>query len=215
VARAVGAGGRPPGYAGSIVLALVGLGLLLGGLAMVTKAGADAWAFQYRLPHGRVHARAQVTDWRTSTSHNGHTTQTSHELRYAFSVPGSDRTYHASQSYLFRRHGNAWVDVPEAAWERSRDSETLPIEYLRSDPTVNQATSARHGIGGIALFALVGAAMLALGGLLLRGGLRATWRRSSYVPDVLDPVESPSPSPSASASASPSASPSDSSSPSA
>jgi hypothetical protein len=157
-------------------LALLGAGLIFvfGGAALVLWAGQHVYDFHVRMPGNAVRTDARVDDFRTATrSVNGKSSRESKELRYAFSVKGSDKEYVKNDDFLFVQQRHVWVEVPERTYERAQETGTIRIEYLKSDPSINQAVAARFGWGSVIGFSLLGLFSLAIGGALVLGGARS------------------------------------------
>lgn len=159
----------------SPLLAILGLAFLAPGVAV------SAWAVQTgydarRLKVDGVQARAQVRDSQILKISGNRRNQTEYQLRYSFSVPGSDTIYRAGDDIFFFQQDNVWVEVPERTWNKSRSTGTVAIEYLKGKPSVNQPLAARRGYGGAMVFLLAGFAFLAIGFLLTWGGLRQVAR---------------------------------------
>jgi hypothetical protein len=175
-------------YSFLIVIAAVGAGMAFAGLVIVGWAASNAYNFLYRLDHHKVTATAQVDDWQTVTRAKAGKT---YELKYHFAVPGSNKTYTAQDDFLIASQKDTWVTVDEDDWERTRDTGTVKIEYLRGHPDVNQAVIAKHGYGSTILFSILGLVMLGIGALLLRGGIRQILKQYREVPALFDSTATP------------------------
>jgi hypothetical protein len=155
----------------SIWIALLGLVFVAAGLA--TCAWAVQTALDARKLNGDgVRTTAQVRDTQISTVRSNKTTTRQHQVRYSFKVKGDDTTYRAEDDVFLYEQDDVWVDVPREVWERSRTSGTIEIEYLESDPSLNQPLSARRGYFSAGLFLLLGLGILGVGLLFVVGGLR-------------------------------------------
>jgi Protein of unknown function (DUF3592) len=155
-------------------MSLTVIGLLLAAAgALVAAWGAQTGIDAYRLNAGGVRSEAQVQDMRITRPQSGKNPSVAqHQVRYSFSVPKDDTTYRAEDDIFLIEQDDVWVEVPERTFEASRESGRIAIEYLRSDPSLNQPVAARRGYVGAGLFVMLGLAMFVLGLLLTRGGLR-------------------------------------------
>jgi hypothetical protein len=160
-------------YLGLVAVALV---FVLPALVLMEYAGRNAYDFDWRLSKDPVTTTARATDFREIETNSNKTHSVTHELRYAFKVKGDDTTYRATSSSMFDQGDDLWIDVPEHVWDDARDSGELKVEYLKSDPAVNQPVKAHRGSITSIVFTIVGLIMLALGLVLLRGALRPLWR---------------------------------------
>lgn len=160
-------------HVGLLVLALF---FVLPGFALLEYAGRNAYDFDWRLSKDPVKTEARTTDFRELKSNTAKSTTTTWELKYAFQVQGDDTTYRATSSSMFDAGSDLWIDVPKVVWEDAREDRRIDVEYLTSDPSVNQPVEAHRGSITSIVFSIVGLVMLALGVLLAWGALRPLWR---------------------------------------
>ncbi|MCW2922155.1 MAG: hypothetical protein JWL76_2029 [Thermoleophilia bacterium] len=157
------------------VVVLMGLVTFAFGLLFLAHASQTAYSFHWRLrSDNAVRTTARAEDFRISTSSRSHTDQ--FHLRYVFRVPGEDTDHSFSNDIWFIDQGDE-VDVPRDVWDRSRERGEIDVEYLESDPAVNQPVEARRGWGTVAMFAVLGLIMVVPGALLLVGPLVGRRRR--------------------------------------
>lgn len=167
-------------YVGLLVVAAI---FLLPGIALVEYAGRNAYDFDWRLSKDPVKTTARATEFRTlEPSAGSKTGTTTYELRYSFAIPDDDRTYRATSSSMFDRGDDLWIDVPKDVWDDAREERQLKVEYLKSDPSVNQPVRAPRGSVSSIVLGLTGIVMLGLGVLLLWGALRPIWRGRTRPP---------------------------------
>lgn len=156
---------------GSIIIIIVGVLFLATGIAIT------AWALQTALDARKLNAnavrtQAQVRDWQISEQRTNRSTSRTHQVRYSFKVKGNDTAYRAEDDIFMFDQDDVWVEVPERVWQTSRDTGRIAIEYLKSDPSLNQPVSARRGNGSAIIFGSIGLVCLLIGFVFVRGGIR-------------------------------------------
>lgn len=109
--------------------------LTLVGLALIWSAGRQLYLYQWRLPKERLITTGTVDDWRVVTARRS---PTRYEVRYHFTVPGEDTVYAPEETLLFWHRENLWVGIDEEAWDASRESGEIEVEYSTEDPRLNQ-----------------------------------------------------------------------------
>lgn len=119
----------PPQPASPIVINLLFIGCFIAGLAIVV-VGAMGIVNEGALGDGALPAQARVTDTRIMTSTKS---GDSFELRYAFDVDGQTYTYRDETG-----REDLWASVTHEAWVDARNTGSVHILYLPSDPWVSQ-----------------------------------------------------------------------------
>jgi hypothetical protein len=158
-------GGARPAIAWLLVAALF-LGL---GVPLLIDSGRDVWTYGWQLSRDAARTTARVTDTRNLDHGPGtkaHGRQ--YEVRYSFRVRADDATYRATSSSLFGRdERDEWVSVPKQLWGDALVHDRIRVEYLRSDPSVNQPVDAPRGQATAIVIALVAIMMIGFGLLFL------------------------------------------------
>lgn len=119
----------PPQPASPIVINLLFIGCFIAGLAIVIVGGMGI-VNEGALDEGALPAVARVTETRIMTSTKS---GDSFELRYAFEVNGRTYTYRDETG-----REDLWASVTHEAWVGARNTGTIAILYLPTDPWVSQ-----------------------------------------------------------------------------
>jgi len=120
--------------------------------------------------HG-VRTLADVIDARISTG--GHGFDKSYDIRYRFRLQPQGRWYERSEKGPLARK-ELWASLPKDEWEQVTQVGRVEVDYLPTDPSVNEiAGKAGPEVGGVyALMCFAGAFALAAGVLIVSGFLK-------------------------------------------
>lgn len=153
------------GFGTRVAIFGIGFMMLTFGALVVAWSAQTAWNFQWRLAQGDAErTKARVEDFRTVETNQGRST--TYTLRYVFQVPKQDRDYSFDDDIWIIEQGDGYIDVPRKVWDDSRDTGHIDVEYLKSDPSVNQPVESRRGIVGTIVFGIVGIVMAIIGAML-------------------------------------------------
>jgi hypothetical protein len=142
---------------------------------MTESSVRDLWDYGLRLSRDPVRTTARVTDAEAHPPNGPKAHEWTYVVRYRFRVPGDDRTYRATDRSFFGHDDDTTVSVSKRLYGRALRTHEVRVEYLESDPSINQPVDAPRGSWTMLLLAVVSVGILAFGVLLVRLGLDPLW----------------------------------------
>ena len=130
---------------------VVGLVMVAFGAFMACLAYPQVDSMRELKAHG-VRTTADVIDARISS--DAHGLHNSHDIRYRFRLQPHGPWYERSEKGPLARK-ELWASLPKEQWEQATRAGTIDVEFLPSDPSVNEVAG-KAGTELVGMYCLLG-----------------------------------------------------------